>query len=109
MDDAPFEPSDPTNQGVDVTADSLLPDIPDAGDDSQPISSPDPVDLSTASLTTHAALAAGTLNDGDDRTLYEQTLDAYEQSGADEALAVPAEFSSPNMPTIGRRARIYEA
>jgi hypothetical protein len=39
----------PTND-ADVTATSPLPDIPDAGPDSQPISPPEPVDISTAAL-----------------------------------------------------------
>lgn len=93
--------------GADVTSTSPLPDVPDAGPDSQPISPPEPVDISTAALNTHAALAAGTLNDADDRTLYEQTLDAYETSAADEPVAVPTDFTSPATPR--RRVQIYDA
>lgn len=98
--------SNQSTNDVDVTPNSPLPDIPDAGPDSEPISPPEPVDISTAALNTHAALAAGTLNDGDDRTLYEQTLDAYEASAADEEIAVPTEFNSPVR--TGRRVQIYD-
>ncbi len=93
---------------VDVTPLSPLPDVPDAGDDSQPLAPPEPVDISTAALNTHAALTAGTLNDGDDRTLYEQALDAYEESAKDEPLAVQADFSPPHSSPRTRRAHIYD-
>ncbi len=98
----------PDESGVDVTPTSPLPDVPDAGDDSQPLSPPEPVDISTAALNTHAALTAGTLNDGDDRTLYEQALDAYEESASDEPQAVPTDFSAPAPYPRTRRARIYD-
>jgi hypothetical protein len=97
----------PSINDADVTPTSALPDIPDAGPDSQPISPPEPVDISTAALNTHAALAAGTLNDGDDRTLYEQTLDAYQASAANESVAVPTDFAAPATPR--RRVQIYDA
>lgn len=105
--DGPFTSAD--QDGVDVTPTSPLPDVPDAGDDSQPLSPPEPVDISTAALNTHAALTAGTLNDGDDRTLYEQALDAYEESAADEPVGVPTDFSSPTPPERRRRTQIYDA
>ncbi len=105
--DSDFVSDQPAASDADVTSTSSLPDIPDAGPDSQPISPPEPVDISTAALNTHAALAAGTLNDGDNRTLYEQTLDAYETSAADEAIAVPTNFTSPTQPR--RRVQIYDA
>ncbi|MDP9315018.1 MAG: hypothetical protein M3R24_29810 [Chloroflexota bacterium] len=94
--------------GADVTPTSPLPDVPDAGLDSQPLSPPEPVDISTAALNTHAALAAGTLNDADERTLYEQTLDAYEESAADEPLGVQTDFATTTPPAPRRRAKTYE-
>lgn len=104
--DSRLTPSD--KNGADVSPLSPLPDVPDAGDDSQPLTPPEPVDISTAALNTHAALTAGTLNDGDDRTLYEQALDAYEESGSDEPQAVPADFSPPAASPRTRRAQIYD-
>lgn len=101
-------PIDQSQQsGVDVTPTSPLPDIPDAGPESQPVSPPEPVDISTAALNTHAALAAGTLNDGDERTLYEQTLDAYEESASEEPQAVETDFTTTTPPARSRRTRIY--
>lgn len=94
--------------GVDVTADSPLPDIPDAGPDSQPIAPPEPVDISTATLTTDSALVAGTF--GDPRTMYEQALDAYEQSDGGvpaDAQPDPSTIDSSAAPSATRRARIY--
>ncbi len=67
-------------QGADIMPDSPLPDVPDAGDDSQAISPPTPPDISTDRLNADAAIAATTFDDEDDRTLYEQTLDAKEES-----------------------------
>jgi hypothetical protein len=101
----------PDDEGVDVTADSPLPDVPDAGDDSQPIAPPEPVDISTATLTTDAALVANTF--GDPRTLYEQALDAYEESdeGGGAARAVvsaTSDLADASQPS-GRRVRIYDA
>lgn len=76
--DPSLRPAD--EQGVDVTANSPLPDIPDAGDDSQPIVPPEPVDISTATLNADSALVANTF--GDQRTLYEQAVEAYDESDA---------------------------
>ena len=90
------------NQGVDVTEDSPLPDIPDAGPDSQPIVPPEPVDISTRALNTGAALTAGTFDDGAGRTLYEQAIDAYEESDAADAGRAPDSMGG------SRRARIYD-
>jgi hypothetical protein len=53
-----------------------LPDVPDAGDDAQPLVPPDPIDISTATLAADGAQLAGTA--GDKRTLYEQALEVYE-------------------------------
>lgn len=99
-------PNEPLRDQPDDASDAL-PNVPDAGADSQPISPPEPVDISTAALNTHAALAAGTLNDDDDRSLYEKTLDAYEASAADEPRAVPTEFR-PGESSQQRGARIYD-
>lgn len=106
----------PDDEGVDVTENSPLPDVPDAGDDSQPIVPPEPVDISTAMLTTDAALVANTF--GDPRTLYEQALDAYEESdaagaasGADTthtAITTRLDDSSATAART-RRTRIYDS
>lgn len=94
------------DQGVDVTEDSPLPDIPDAGPDSQPIIPPEPMDISTSRLNIDAALVAGTFDDGQGRTLYEQAIDAYEESngGSD----YNTNKSSPTRRLGDRRARIYD-
>ncbi len=47
--------NDPSSRPVTQPADlDALPDVPDAGDDSQPITPPQPVDISTATLTSDA-------------------------------------------------------
>jgi hypothetical protein len=102
------------DEGVDVTADSPLPDIPDAGDGSQPITSPDPLDFSTATINTDSALVAGTLDDGDPRTLYEQALDAHEEAGdvmtPDTRLDGSQTGGAVDADTPDtRRSRIYDA
>lgn len=95
--------SQPEDMGVDVTADSPLPDIPDAGADSQPLNPPEPIDISTATINADAALVSGTF--GDPRTMYEQALDAYEASDGDvSASADPGKDHAGS----GRRTRIYE-
>ncbi len=91
------------DQGVDVTEDSPLPDIPDAGPESQPLVPPEPLDISTGTLNAGAALVAATFDEGEDRTLYEQALDAYQESDS----------ANPNRPTPRRRAtdrhaRVYD-
>ncbi|HEX6292674.1 MAG TPA: hypothetical protein VFZ66_26050 [Herpetosiphonaceae bacterium] len=91
-------------QGVDVTEDSPLPDVPDAGADSLPLVPPEPVDISTDRLNIDAALVAGTLDEGEGRTLYEQAIDAYEESDARNPPAV-----TPQRRAGDRRARIYDS
>jgi hypothetical protein len=93
-------------QGVDVTEDSPLPDIPDAGPDSQPMIPPEPVDISTRALNTGAALTAGTFDDGAGRTLYEQAIDAYQESDAHDAGRAPESMSETS--TGSSRTRIYD-
>lgn len=94
------------DQGVDVTEDSPLPDIPDAGPDSQPIVPPQPVDISTSRLNIDASLVAGTFDDGEGRTLYEQAIDAYEESDGRSGYA--SAESSTNRRINDRRTRIYD-
>jgi hypothetical protein len=94
------------HQGLDVTEDSPLPDIPDAGPDSRPLVPPEPVDISTRALNTGAALTAGTFDDGAGRTLYEQAIDAYEESDAGDPVRVPQSMSGTS--TVRRRTRIYD-
>ena len=94
------------DQGVDVTEDSPLPDIPDAGDESQPLVPPQPVDISTSRLNVDAALVAGTFDDGEGRTLYEQAIDAYEES--DGGAGYDTAEDAPNRRSNDRRTRIYD-
>jgi hypothetical protein len=83
-----------------------LPDVPDAGDDSQPITPPQPVDISTATLTSDAGRVASYIGDGDDRTLYEQALDDPSGSPVSDA-AVFVNNADQSSQAGGRRARIY--
>lgn len=95
--------------GADVTNDSPLPDIPDAGADSQPLVPPEPIDISTNTITADASLVAGTF--GDPRTMYEQALDAYEASegGVPSGAQPDPAALNTNVPTSStRRARIYD-
>lgn len=94
------------DQGVDVTEDSPLPDIPDAGPDSQPIIPPEPVDISTSRLNVDAALVAGTFDDGEGRTLYEQAIDAYQER--DGRPSYDATEATADRRLNDRRARIYD-
>jgi|GEM_PF-3507732 hypothetical protein len=100
----PLDRSELNASDADVGPDTPLPDVPDAGDDSQPLLPPEPVNISTSTLAVDGALVAGTLDDDDNRTLYEQALDAYETT--DEGLGT----SEQRTDTVGnaRRARIYE-
>ena len=66
--------------------DAPLPDVPDAGDDSEPLVPATPPNITNEMLTVDGAIAAGTLDDDDDRTLYERTLDAqaeHDQNAGD--------------------------
>ncbi|MBA3945978.1 MAG: hypothetical protein H0X37_15610 [Herpetosiphonaceae bacterium] len=74
--------SNPMNQGVDLHDDDPLPDIPAAAPDSQPITSPDPIDFSTKGITGAGAVGMSTFNDGDDQTLFERVTDAFEEGGS---------------------------
>jgi hypothetical protein len=92
--------------GVDLTPNDPLPDVPDAGDDSVPITSPDPVDFSTAGVTAAGAAGMSTFNDGDDRGLFERTVDVFEQEGIEPPMLGDAPDNIADaLPR--RRARIY--
>lgn len=67
-------------QPADVNPDSPLPDVPDAGSNTEPLVPPTPPDISSDTLFGEGAVVASTLDDEDDRTLYEQTLDAQAES-----------------------------
>lgn len=99
-----FDDTEANKQGVDLHADDPLPDIPDAGDDSVPITSPDPLDFSTKNVTTAGAAGMSTFNDGDDQSLFERTVDVFEQSGASSPMLGDA-LRGPRRPG----ARIYGA
>lgn len=81
-----------------------LPDIPDAGDDSLPITSPNPIDFSTAGITAAGSAGMSTFNDEDDRGLFERTVDVFEEGDLESP-----QLNEPAGETVGtRRARIYE-
>lgn len=64
------------SQPGDWNGEGELPDVPDAGDGAQPLVPPNPIDISSSTIAADGAQLAGTL--GDDRTLYEQALEVYE-------------------------------
>jgi len=68
--------------------DDELPDVPDAGDGAQPLVPPDPIDISTGTIAADGAQLAATA--GDDRTLYEQALEVFEDDHPSEAPAAEA-------------------
>jgi hypothetical protein len=90
--------------GVDLGPNDPLPDVPDAGDDSTPITPPDPVDFSTAGITAAGSAGMSTFNDGDDQTLFERTVDVFEEEGIEPVL-LGRDETAPRL----RRVRIYEA
>ncbi len=55
---------------------SPLPEVPDAGDESEPLTAATPPNITNEMLTADGAITAGTLDEDDDRTLYEKTLEA---------------------------------
>ena len=93
---------EPENTGAELAWDDPLPDIPQADDASVPVTSPYPIDLSTDGITVAGALGMGTFNDDNDQGLFERTVDALEESGAESPMAGDDE------PRPGG-ARIYEA
>ena len=92
------------DSGVDLDADDPLPDIPDAGDDSVPITSSNPLDFSTAGIAGAGAAGMSTFNDDDDRTLFERTADVFEEAGIDPPLLGDADTEA----APGRDARTDE-
>ncbi|GAC1356018.1 MAG: hypothetical protein NVSMB42_14630 [Herpetosiphon sp.] len=101
--------SDPASLGAELGPDDPLPDIPDAGPDSLPITSPDPIDFSTKGITAAGAIGMSTFNDGDDQSFYERTVDAFEQSGVQDPMS-PATDESPSgavMTGPASKVRIY--
>ncbi len=102
----PDERNPETTEGIDFGPNDPLPDIPDAGDDSVPITSPNPIDFSSDGLTYAGSVGMSTFNDGTDESLFERTVDAYEDADAespmlgDEGDDTPADNGE-------NRARIY--
>jgi hypothetical protein len=86
--DAHIYPVDGTtaDQGIDFGPNDPLPDIPDAGDDSIPITSPDPIDFSTKGITGAGAVGMSTFNDGNDETFFARTVDAFEEGGIESPM-----------------------
>ena len=89
--------------GVDLDVNDPLPDIPDAGDDSVPITSPDPIDFSTDGITAAGALGMSTFNDGDDRTFFERTVEAFEEADIESPMLGDTPAAPPR-----HRARTYD-
>ncbi len=111
--DAPtIDLSDPVNQGIDLHDDDPLPDLPEAGPDSQPITSPDPIDFSTKGITGAGAVGMSTFNDGDDQTLFERASDAFSEGGSHSPLLGDAgqakETADTMRPERSLRVRIYD-
>ncbi len=92
------------DQGVNFEADDPLPDVPDAGDDSTPVTSPDPIDFTTSGIVAAGAAGMSTFNDGDDRSLFERTVDVFEEAGIESPMLGDPEAA----PTPPRRARTYD-
>ncbi len=90
------------NEAGDETMD-VLPDVPDADPDSTPITSPNPIDFSTTGITAAGAAGMSTFNDGDDRGLFERTVDVFEEGN----LESPFMGEAGAGPASTRRARIY--
>lgn len=88
----------------DETMDAL-PDIPDAGDDSVPITSPNPIDFTTAGITAAGSVGMSTFNDEDERGLFERTVDVFEEGD----LESPQLNRAVEEPVGTRRSRIYES
>ena len=82
--------------------DGSFPDVPDAGDDSMPITSPNPIDFSTSGITAAGAAGMGTFNDDNDRGLFERTVDAFEEANVDSPM-----LGDTDATETSRRARIY--
>ena len=80
-----------------------LPDIPDAGDASVPITSPNPIDFSTTGIAAAGSAGMSTFNDDDDRSLFERTADVFEEADVES----PMLGDAPTPPVGSRRARIY--
>jgi hypothetical protein len=83
--------------------DGSLPDVPDAGDDSMPITSPNPIDFSTSGIAAAGAAGMGTFNDDNDRGLFERSVDAFEEADIDS----PMLGASAATESQRRRVRIY--
>ena len=92
------------NQGLDYDANDPLPDVPDAGDDSVPITSPDPIDFSTSGITAAGAAGMSTFNDDNDDSLFERTVEVFEEAGIDS----PMLGDDGDAPSTSRRVRIYD-
>ena len=92
------------SEGVELGPGDPLPDVPDAGDESMPITSPNPIDFSTEGITAAGSAGMSTFNDDDDRSLFERTADVFEEAGIDSPMLGDTDPASSH----GRRARIYE-
>lgn len=91
------------DEGVDLDVNDPLPDIPDAGDGSVPITSPDPIDFSTKGISAAGSLGMSTFNDGDDRTFFERTVEAFEEADVESPILDETTDEEPR-----HRARTYD-
>ncbi len=100
--DTSIDPADMTtaDQGIDFGPGDPLPDIPDAGDDSIPITSPDPIDFSTKGITGAGSVGMSTFNDGNDKSFFERTVDAFEEGGIESPMLGDEEPTPPH-PAVG--------
>lgn len=102
-----YEPRNESAAGMSLGHDDPLPDIPDAGDNSQPITSPYPIDFSTRGIAGAGSAGMSTLNDGDDQSFFGRTVDAFEEAGVDSPILGDADAAPGGQSS--RRVRIYEA
>ena len=95
-----------STEGIEFGPNDPLPDIPDAGDDSVPITSPNPIDFSTDGLAYAGSVGMSTFNDGTDESLFERTVDAYEDANAESPMLGDNGDDTPPADG-GNHARIY--
>ncbi len=92
------------DQGLDLQPGDPLPDVPDAGYDSVPITSPDPIDFSTKGIAAAGSIGMSTFNDGDDRTFFERTVEAFEEADVESPM-----LGDTSEGTRRHRARVYNS
>ena len=102
MQETPGRTPEELDQGIEYDASDPLPDVPDAGENSAPITSPNPIDFSTKGISGAGAAGMSTFNDDDDRSLFERTVTAFEEGDMDSPMLGDTPEPAPR-----RRARTY--